>query len=225
MADASLPSDQDEELIRLLGGVAKSKPQELSATPPVAKPKPQAPPPPSQPVPEPEEPEEPATWEPLEDAEPPLITKPDIIEPKLIDPEPVTTLRSARPNDLIRKEPENPDSLGVRRLIEQFGVTVGKILADVDKDREQTEAALTFFETTVRGTTDRKGISPYVDGWARLLQTKSELGVTRASVLDSIAKLIAAGKSNDLIINLGEIKKGSLDLETLLSQPLKADET
>lgn len=220
------PPPDDDELIRLLGGITKKKPKEVVAAPPPT-PAPKiapvtAPPPPVvtpqvQPV-----------IEDLEDEieEPPKpIIKPAIVEPELEDPPEVIPLRPIQPADLVQVKKDQPqDSIGVRTLLKQFGNSVEKILVDVEKDREQIESAITYFETTVRGTTDRKGISPYVDGWARLLQTKGEINVSRASVLDSIAKLVAAGKSNDLIINLGEVKKGSLDLEQLLTQPLKDDE-
>ena len=122
---------------------------------------------------------------------------------------------------------QNNDDIGIKVLLNKFGDSVNVILNNQLRDREQVESAILFFEAHVRQVTAAGGrLSPsYIEAWSTLLRTKTEINTNATGVLDSIARLLSAGKKNDLIINLGA-SPGSegIDLETLLSQPKKEDE-
>jgi hypothetical protein len=89
------------------------------------------------------------------------------------------------------------------------------------------ENAIGYFENEVKeATKQNKRISPaMVEAWTKLLQTKTEVNTNASRVLDSVARLISAGKGNDLIINLNQAKSANgIDLNAILAQPAYDDE-
>jgi PHP family Zn ribbon phosphoesterase len=170
-------------------------------------------------VTEPEQPDEPMPPSP---ATPP---EPQIKEPALIQAEPLEP--NLPPSDLIKAQDNKNINDNFKRLIELFGTSVNEIINNQHTDREQVDSAIQIVQAqinTMIQSGNTKGIGVYLDAWARLLQTKAEVNANAPRSMDSIAKLLSAAKSNDLIINLGGgAAKGTLNLEELLSQPMKDD--
>lgn len=162
--------------------------------------------------------------EPIEEPEdeleiPPKQIKTELIEPEFIQQDKV--IQELLPSDLIAPIKEE-DSIGIKILLTKFGTTVDSIIQNYEKDRGQIDKAIEFFETEVRDAQKAgKKLSPaFVEGWAKLLSAKAEINMSATSSLDSIAKLLSAGKGNELVISLsGNVQKGTLDLEALLKQP------
>jgi|APFre7841882654_1041346.scaffolds.fasta_scaffold236505_1 hypothetical protein len=154
----------------------------------------------------------------------PKVIQFEIIEPELVKASEVQTIL---PSSDLLIQPIQEDAAGVKVLLGVFGTTVQDIVRNYTKDREQIDKAIEYFESEVKSSqTSGAKLSPaFIEAWAKLLQAKAEINMSATSSLDSIAKLISAGKGNDLVINLnGKIPKGNLNLEALLTQPKYEDE-
>lgn len=228
----------DAELVELLGS-AVTKPKQLDAAPPFTKEKPKPKPkatPPAAPPPveafEAELEDEGEATEPQEEEieqEPPKRDLPPIVEPELVPAnENIKLPPNVEMSPLLPKkiDPAELDvvSLQVQELLVAYNDHFKTTVKNYDKDRTQAEQLISLIETVVRSSIMQKGASPYVDALVRLLAIKAEINTNATSALDSIAKLLAAAKSNDIIVNLGGVQKGQLDLEALLSQPKREDE-
>jgi hypothetical protein len=144
--------------------------------------------------------------------------------------EPVVTpnKKKAKPkSDLLEEKPEE-DKLGLKKLIMDFGKTADVIVHNYDVDRGQVNNALIYFEQQVKEAraAGQKLPQAFIDGWVKLLAVKSEINTNATGVLDSVAKLIASAKNNNIIINMGGDKNQNttINLEELLSQDRKEDE-
>lgn len=224
-----MPDEQDQELVELLGSISPDQVVDLDAKAPdkpkpprkTKKPKKAK----EDPLPETEVIEEDLIPPPIppEQEETKVIEKPEIAEPELVK---ATEIAEPPPaSDLVPLEPDQQDDIGIKALLGKFGASVELIIANHAADREQIDEAIKFFEQEVRANPRRPAISAYVEGWSKLLATKAEVNTNATGVLDSIAKLLAAGKANDLIVNVNNVQKGDLDLEELLSQPKREDES
>ena len=129
--------------------------------------------------------------------------------------------------EIFKDKPEDETSKKINELIKLFSSTVEIIVNNYSTDREQVESAISYFEEQVKVARAAKEKLPpsIIEGWVKLLTVKAEINSNSVGVLDSMAKLLAAAKNNNLIINIGEGKSGGLDLEKLLSQEPKDDET
>lgn len=118
------------------------------------------------------------------------------------------------------------DDIGIRALLSQFGSSLDNIIKNHKADRDQVEEAIRLIEKKVKDSIDSgaKINSTYLDVYARLLQTKTDINAMAPKALDSVAKLISAGKGNDLIVNLGVSSNSGIDLEKLLQQKAYEDE-
>jgi len=127
-------------------------------------------------------------------------------------------------SDLIEKTED--EDLGIKQLVSKFSSTVETIIQNHKKDRSQLNDAITYFEEEVKEArkSNKRLSSSMIDGWAKLLQTKTEINANASRVLDSVTRLISAGKGNDLIINLNQKAATDIDLDTLLNQPKYEDE-
>jgi hypothetical protein len=110
-------------------------------------------------------------------------------------------------------------------LLKTFPTIANKIIANHASDREQVEQAIKFLETQMKNM-GNKLPAVILETWAKLLATKAEINANANGVLDSSAKLLAAAKNNNIIINVGDDNKsiGGLDLAALLAQPQRDDE-
>lgn len=117
----------------------------------------------------------------------------------------------------------------VEQLLSAFGGSVLEIIQNQRSDRNQVNDIAVIVEGQVRHmitSGNVKNITPFLEALSNLLKTKTDINANASRALDSIARLISAGKSNDLIVAIGGgvAKKGSLNLEELLQQPLNEDE-
>ena len=210
---------EDKELVALLSSLSPQKTITLDTSNPNP-PKVEEPPPPVE-VPQ-EEPSTPSD----EEAPPPIVEKPPIIEPELIPASPPET-EPVPEASLAKIPPPTPDQVQFRQLLVRFQNSVNLIAENQVADREQIEKAIVFYEQQVKnGALTALAARPFVEGWVALLGTKAEINANATSLLDSISKLLAAGKANELVnINIGGKEgSGDFDLEKLLGQPPKEDE-
>jgi hypothetical protein len=230
MAEKSSTPDnsEDQELLELLGALNPSKPQtvDLDVIPPAEEPE-QPVATESTPVQQPAVQSDIPNLEPtapvpdIPEVEPPPIDKPPIIEPELTENPVMQLTHNAPPEpDLMTPtiQTQTQDQLGAKILLAKFGTTISKIISNHDKDRDQAENAITFFESKVRNAADTKGMTPYVEGWIHSLKLKAEINLNATHALDSITKLLAASKGNEIIVNVENAKPGDLNLEELLAQ-------
>lgn len=154
--------------------------------------------------------------------EPPAAKDITVVEPVL---ENVQTTYTEP--EIFKDKPEDETSKRINELIKLFGSTVEIIVNNYATDRAQVENAISYFEDQVKVARAAKEKLPpaIIEGWVKLLMVKAEINSNSVGVLDSMAKLLAAAKNNNLVINIGENgKAGGLDLEKLLSQEPKDDE-
>ena len=145
-----------------------------------------------------------------------------VIEPEVTE---VIEDTSILPSNL-GKSTEDED-FGIKKLVSKFGTTVDIIIQNQSKDRDQLEDAIGYFENEVKeARKSNQRVSPaMIEAWTKLLQTKTEVNTNASRVLDSVARLISAGKGNDLVINLNQAKSANeLDLNAILAQPDYDDE-
>jgi hypothetical protein len=128
-------------------------------------------------------------------------------------------------NELLNEVPEE-DKLGIKKLVIDFGRTADQITQNYEKDRKEVGEALSYFSKEVKDAraAGQKLPQAFIDGWVKLLAVKSEINTNATSVLDSVAKLLASAKNNNIIINMGENQETTINLESLLSQDHKEDE-
>jgi len=159
---------------------------------------------------------------PAEPEQPPVAKEITVTEPVL---ETVKTTY-AEP-EIFKDKPEDETSKRINELIKLFGSTVEVIVNNYATDRAQVESAISYFEDQVKVARAAKEKLPpsIIEGWVKLLMVKAEINSNSVGVLDSMAKLLAAAKNNNLVINIGEGgQTGGLNLEKLLSQEPKDDE-
>jgi hypothetical protein len=193
---------ENEELVQLLSSLPEAEPdpdQEDDGTTPAAPPA----------------------------AEPAPIQAPAPPEPTLVPPDPPP---APPQSDLLAETPAT-DDLGVKQLLSKFGGSVDEIICNQRQDRIQVSQAIQVVaqhiaEKIQNEPNNLKGIGVFLDAWARMLQTKADINANASRALDSIAKLLSAGKSNDLILNITgkNLDTNNLDLEALLNQPPTEDE-
>jgi len=149
-----------------------------------------------------------------------------VAEPELVDPyfEPLPA-----PLDIDASPEKSEFSQGVAEMLTKFSVSVDEIINNQRSDRDQVEEAIQTIKSALNAklqNSDQKGLTPLLDNYIKALQVKSDINSNASRALDSVAKLMASVKNNDVIVNVqgGEHITGDLDLVALLSQPKKQDE-
>jgi len=159
---------------------------------------------------------------PAEPEQPPVAKEITVTEPIL-----ETVKTTYTEPEIFKDKPEDETSKRINELIKLFGSTVEVIVNNYATDRAQVESAISYFEDQVKVARAAKEKLPpsIIEGWVKLLMVKAEINSNSVGVLDSMAKLLAAAKNNNLVINIGEGgQTGGLNLEKLLSQEPKDDE-
>lgn len=161
----------------------------------------------------------------------PETIKPPIqepVQPEPVQPEPAIepVIQSELPqvqNNPIAEQTDNSKQLN--DLLKLFNDTCTTIVNNYATDRAQVNDALTYFESEVKAArkANLKLPTALIEGWVKLLAIKSEINSNATGALDSVAKLLAAAKNNNTIININD-KKGSIDLMSILAQPTRTDE-
>lgn len=152
------------------------------------------------------------------------ITKPVQVTPEpVLIPKPVPDMLATN----LTTPSEGPqDELNIKAILLKFSSSLDSILENIPKDRNQIEGTIQLVETQIKAamaTPDKRIPSVLVEALVRLLQTKAEVNTNATMVLDSITKLLSAGKKNELMVSIGA-KTGELDLVKLLTQPKREDE-
>ena len=146
-----------------------------------------------------------------------------VIEPELKNPDVAIQLPKSQ---LIEKQDE--DTIGMTLLLKKFGITAEEIINNYAKDRAQIDEGITLLSEEIKKlkSEDNKIPAALLEAWTKLLAAKAEINMSATSSLDSIAKLLAAGKGNELIISMKSdaANAGELNLEALLSQAPRDDE-
>ena len=150
--------------------------------------------------------------EPAASAEEPLAPTPELPDPE----------EPARVLDLeVQTPPEEDLSLPFVDLARKFGNTVNTVLQNCDADRNQLQEVAQHMMQRVQNS-DRPP-SALVEAWVAAVSKKADVNIGVTKLLDSIAKLLAASKNNDLFSTVGEDGDG-LDFDDLLAQDKHFDE-
>lgn len=108
----------------------------------------------------------------------------------------------------------------IEAFVKKFSDVTGEILNNYRDDRDEIGQTIKYLDGIVKGHPKVSQI--YVEMLVSALRTKAENNTSIIKLLDSIAKLIAAGKGNQIFAQnttiVGE------DLEKLLSQKTFEDE-
>jgi hypothetical protein len=119
------------------------------------------------------------------------------------------------------------DDLGIKKLIGKFTDSVDVIISNQGADRQQAENTFAYLDNLIRTAfASNVKVSPsIIEAWVKSMQIKSDINANAVGALDSIAKLLAAAKKHDLIINLGGgADPSGIDLAALLAQPDDKDD-
>jgi phosphoglycolate phosphatase-like HAD superfamily hydrolase len=106
-----------------------------------------------------------------------------------------------------------------QEIIKNFRSVRDEILSNYRGDRSQVETAIQLFQQHIRNGVVTQGVT---DGYVKALGIKADINSNAIRILDSIARLLAAGKSNGLFVQ--QIGFGAGDLSKLLKEPLYPDE-
>lgn len=154
---------------------------------------------------------------------------PEKIQIQTLVPEPTITPVTIKTleniEQQITKTEQEEKTFASKEFLEKFVNVANEIVENHTKDRNQIEEAIKYFSEEVKEAR-QLGIKlppALIDGWVKLLATKSDVNANATGVLDSMAKLLAAAKNNNLIININDNNPG-INLEEILSQPAKEDE-
>lgn len=158
---------------------------------------------------------------------PPVVEPPPepIAEPNLISPEEriiptnVITIPQA---DIVEEEKKRK----VNELLTIFHKSITRIQRNQKIDRAQVEEAITMVRGHIDNTIreEGKGVGTLLESYVKALEIKSSINTNANKSLDSIARLLAAAKNNEIVLNVDKGSKGELNLELLLSQPRRDDE-
>lgn len=151
---------------------------------------------------------------------PPVTQTVTVAEPVLSSPAaqafPISQLSEAT-----QVPPEQLDPHGLKQLVSGFVTQVARITSNTEADRIQLQGAIDALDARIKGALNGETPVPqiYVESWAKLLVAKADINANASSVLDSVAKLLAALKKSDVIVNNNNTNApGSLDLISLLSK-------
>ena len=164
-------------------------------------------------------------------SEPPILPALSALPP-VAEPITTTEIVTAEPpaNSKLQTEAmfAAADPIGAKKLIESFIQKAQIIIDNHASDRDQVNDAITYFAGEVKNAQEHgKKLSPaFIEGWVKLLATKADINANANAVLDAIAKLMAAAKNNNIVLNLspGSGQGGNLDLEAILARPPAEDE-
>ena len=110
-------------------------------------------------------------------------------------------------------------------LAHQFGKTVNTILQNCESDRQQLEEIVVFASGEARSWDGDRPSAALLEAWVAATSKKADVNIGATKLLDSIAKLLAAGKNNELLQDGAEEIGGSdIDFDKLLGQDRYFDE-
>lgn len=113
-------------------------------------------------------------------------------------------------------EPENLP-LPFIELTKKFNSVVSKVIKDADADRNSLDELAQHAKATCMAyiQSNEKPQAAMVEAWTNALSKKAETNIAMTKLLDSIAKLLSAGKNSDIFIQVNNADTES-DLRKLL---------
>lgn len=147
------------------------------------------------------------------------ITK---IEPPLIE-EPVLTDPAPPPALPLPVDPK-PDQAMVdaAKLVNQYLAVYEKFLNNYDADRAQIEKTIKHLEDIVFNVGGAQRV--HVEMLVAALRTKAETGGNIVKAMDSLAKILAAAKGTQVLINNNNNNNNQRDLANILNAKPYPDE-
>lgn len=142
--------------------------------------------------------------------EPPLAEEPMVPAPA---PPPTPTLPVVPPVD--------PNQIDAAKLLKQYLAVYEKFLTNYDADRDQIEKTIKHLEDIVLNVGGAQRV--HVEMLVAALRVKTETNGNVVKALDSIAKILAAAKGTQVLINNNSTNT-QVDLAKILAQPLYPDE-
>lgn len=135
-----------------------------------------------------------------------------------LDPHPEPDRPPTQPVPIVEKDVKNVRAL--ESLFDQFASTAHSMLHNAAEDRNQLNEAIELLGNKIR-THDRVQ-GAVIEQWVNAMRAKADLNVSTTKLLDSIAKLLSAAKSNPIISGQDDIEDGDVDFDELLNK--KVDE-
>ncbi|MEM3000605.1 MAG: hypothetical protein QXU32_00735 [Nitrososphaerales archaeon] len=124
---------------------------------------------------------------------------------------------NASGNNQLASEQQND----ITKLLHRFMSVADTVLANHNADREQIEQAINFLGNIVK--LSPKAPRVYVEMWVAAMRTKAETTANAVKLMDSFAKLLAAGKGTQIFVGQHNFDVSS-DLIELLKTPEFPDE-
>jgi hypothetical protein len=146
--------------------------------------------------------------------EPPIIEEP--ITPTAVVPAPPA------PPPVAQSAPSDPAQIDATQLLKQYLSVYEKFLNNYDSDRAQIEKTIKHLEDIVFNFPGAPRVN--LEMLVAAQRTKAETNGNIVKALDSIAKILAAAKGTQVLINNNNSSGTQMDLAKILSQPLYPDE-
>lgn len=164
--------------------------------------------------------------DPLPTGSPIDITK---IQPPIVEePEPVQQpVALSAPNtppttDIAVTAPTEVAQIDAAKLIKQYLTVYEKFLNNYDADRDQIERTIKHLEDIVFNVGGAQRV--HIEMLVAALRTKAETGGNIVKALDSVAKILAAAKGTQVLINNNNSGSAQVDLAKILERPPYPDE-
>lgn len=154
--------------------------------------------------------------------QPPIIEEPfepttpaPVQEPELLAP--------SKPPDVMMVEVKpDPMQIDAAKLVKQYLTVYEKFLSNYDADRGQIEKTIKHLEDIVFNVGGAQRV--HIEMLVAALRTKSETNGNIVKALDSVAKILAAAKGTQVLINNNNAGSAQQDLAKILEKPLYPDE-
>ena len=101
-------------------------------------------------------------------------------------------------------------------LAKKFSGVTDLVIKDAQTDRKKLDELIDHASKIVMAQ-DRPQAA-MIEAWVNSLSKKAETNIALTKLLDSIAKLLAASKNNDIFVQVNNVG-GDMDLKKLLDQP------
>jgi len=162
--------------------------------------------------------------DPLPAAAPIDITK---IQPPLVQEEeqaqtPPPAPPPAPPVVAVPAEVMSQEQIDAMKLMRQYISVYDKFLKNYDTDREQIEKTISHLEDIVFNVGGAQRV--HIEMLVAALRTKAETNGNIVKALDSVAKILAATKGTQVLIQNNNNNNAQKDLAEILKAPLYPDE-
>lgn len=156
--------------------------------------------------------------------QPPIIEEPiEPAKPKTIPlPTPELLAPSGPPETIIAEVKPDVMQIDAAKLVKQYLTVYEKFLNNYDADRGQIEKTILHLEDIVFNVGGAQRV--HIEMLVAALRTKSETNGNIVKALDSVAKILAAAKGTQVLINNNNSGSAQQDLAKILEKPPYPDE-